>query len=126
MEVRCDSAKELSSKFHETCFADPCIDTGMSELMDVMRSEIAPITPATNYIALGRDINQMMKKCAEFPTIYEQYTHEREERLTRVRTSIEEEKKRLDGEYRQRAQEMKRACQVQLDSLENTYRASYV
>lgn len=39
-------------------------------------------------------------------------------------SDIEEEKKRLDAEYRQRAQEMKRRCQEQLDALEEKYALS--
>ena len=48
---------------------------------------------------------------------------EGEARQNAVRESIEEEKTRLDAEYRKRAQEMKRRCQMQLDDLELEYRA---
>ena len=111
--------------------------------MDVMKSDIQPIVPKTNYIALGKEsscvhvcsslVQKMLKKGAEFQEAYDHYKvcfpvfcdgqSEGETRQNSVRESIEEEKARLDAEYRKRAQEMKRRCQMQLDDLELEYRA---
>ena len=73
----------------------------------------------------------MIKKCSEFQKVYEQYKvpfsvvfsdqAERETRLSKVRSDIEDEKKRLDLSYRSQAQEMKRKCQEQLKQLEVAY-----
>ena len=48
---------------------------------------------------------------------------EGEARQNSVKESIEEEKARLDADYRERAQELKRRCQMQLDDLELENRA---
>ena len=48
---------------------------------------------------------------------------EGEARQNSVKESIEEEKARLDADYRKRAQELKRRCQMQLDYLELENRA---
>ena len=48
---------------------------------------------------------------------------EGEARQNSVKESIEEEKARLDADYRKRAQELKRRCQMQLDDLELENRA---
>ncbi|KAK8804610.1 hypothetical protein WA588_004820, partial [Blastocystis sp. NMH] len=118
IEVQADSAKDLSSKFNSICFSDLSLDNDVSELMDVMKSDIQPIVPKTNYIALGKEIQKMMKKSAEFQEAYDHYKMEGEARQNSVKESIEEEKARLDADYRKRAQELKRRCQMQLDDLE--------
>ncbi|CBK19866.2 uncharacterized protein [Blastocystis hominis] len=126
MEVECDAVAETASSFTETCFKDMSIDKGVGELMDILRSTADVKTPATNFIALGRDIQKMIKKCSEFQKVYEEYKTERESHISKVRSSIEEEKKQLDLSYRAQAQEMKRHCQEQLDQLEKSFDASSV
>lgn len=154
IEVQADSAKDLSSKFNSICFvgyttlfltvqSDLSLDNDVSELMDVMKSDIQPIVPKTNYIALGKEsscvyvcsplVQKMMKKSAEFQEAYDHYKvlvfpfceeqMEGEARQNSVKESIEEEKARLDADYRKRAQELKRRCQMQLDDLELENRA---
>ena len=106
--------------------------------MDVMKSDIQPIVPKTNYIALGKEsscvhvcfslVQKMLKKSAEFQETFDHYRVlvfpfceeqiEGEARQNSVKENIEEEKARLDADYRKRAQELKRRCQMQLDDLE--------
>ena len=74
-------------------------------------------------------MQKLLKKCSEFPVVYEQYKvsvfscvysqKDREERLANTKQRIEEEKKQIDLEYRQKAQEMKREYERKMIELEN-------
>ncbi|KAM7458966.1 hypothetical protein BLSTO_00297 [Blastocystis sp. subtype 1] len=122
VEVECDSLAEVSKAFSDTCFVkDTSLDRDVGDLLDVIRSDITSFVPKTNYIALGRNVQKALKKCNEFPELFEQMSKEREERLKTVRLAIEEEKKALDLQFRARAQEMKKACNARLSELELQY-----
>ena len=71
-------------------------------------------------------VQKLIKKCSEFPIVYEQYKvpfglcphkqNDREERLTQLKQSIEEEKEQIDQSYRRQAQVLK--CEFESKMLE--------
>lgn len=74
-------------------------------------------------------MQKLLKKCSEFQVVYEQYKvfirlsfynqNDREERIASVKHTVEEEKKRIDQMYRQKAQEMKREYERQMAELDS-------